>query len=191
MLPNISLNLFFTWCGRMFVLLLLIFMQWHNLIAQEVLKVKLPNGDSIEYTVVYREQDSLNGKTHAVFAADTTVTAFRGSFINGKPNGAFLYYYPSGRYYQTCIYGYGNLHGDYTVYNQEGSIILKGQYKNGLKHGYWRNLDENLIGRYFKGMRHLTWKITNSNGKGAIEKWAYFRGVLKKGDAKSAELLRL
>jgi antitoxin component YwqK of YwqJK toxin-antitoxin module len=159
--------------------------------TQEVLKVKFPNGNSIDYAVVFKELDSLNGKVHAVFAADTSVTAYMGSFVNGKQNGVFLYYYPSGSYHQTCIYGYGNLHGDYTVYNEEGKIVLKGQYKNGLKHGYWRDLDKNLIGRYYKGKRHLKWKITNPKGRGVKESWVYFRGVLRKGDAKTAEMLRL
>jgi len=175
----------------MFALVLLFSVQVHCLVAQDMLKVKFPNGDSIGYSVVFKERDSINGRVRAVFAADTTITAYKGSFVNGKPNGVFLFYYPTGKYRQTFVYGYGKLHGDYSVYNELGAIVKKGEYRNGLKDGYWRDLDQNLIGRYFKGMRHLTWKITNSNGRGAIEKWVYFRGVLKKGNAKSAELLRL
>ena len=175
----------------MFVLFVLLSAQTHCLLAQDMLKVKLPNGDSIGYSVMFKERDSINGSVRAVFAADTTITAYKGSFVNGKPNGVFLYYYPSGKYRQTMINGYGRLHGDYTVYNEDGGVIKKGKYRNGLKYGYWRDLDKNIIGRYYKGKRHLAWKITNSKGRGVKEKWVYFRGVLKRGDPKSAELLKL
>jgi len=188
---NVIVNVYFYWCVRVFILTILLFVQVPYLLAQGVLKVELPNGDSIEYMVVFKERDSINGRVHAVFAKDTSVSAYKGSFVNGKPNGAFLFYYPSGKYCQTFIYGYGKLHGDYAVYNRQGDIIKKGEYRNGLKDGFWRDLDKNLIGRYYKGKRHLKWKITNPKGRGAKESWVYFRGVLRKGDAKTAEMLRL
>ena len=159
--------------------------------AQDSLNVVFPNGDSVVYAVEFKDRDSLNGVVKAVFSQDTSVVAYKGSFINGKPNGPFLFYYPSGTYRQTLIYGYGELHGDYTVYNDNGSVIKKGKFKNGVKHGYWIDVENKLIGRYYKGKRHLSWKIKNASGKGVKERWTYFNGVLKRGDPNSAELLDL
>lgn len=159
--------------------------------AQTDMKVTFPNGDEVTHSVFFVESDSVNGRVKAVFASDTSRTAFIGHFVNGKPNGRFLYYYPNGKYHQTMIYGYGNLHGDYTVYNKKGGITKKGIYKNGLKHGYWKDRVNNLIGRYRKGKRHLVWKITDDSGKKTYERWFYRNGKLKRGDQKSADKLEL
>ena len=69
--------------------------------AQDSLNVVFPNGDSVVYAVEFKDRDSLNGVVKAVFSQDTSVVAYKGSFVNGKPNGPFLFYYPSGTYRQT------------------------------------------------------------------------------------------
>ena len=36
----------------------------------------------------------------------------------------------------------GRLHGEYTVWNDQGNITISGQYREGLKEGEWRITDE-------------------------------------------------
>lgn len=156
-----------------------------------MVKVTLPNGDNFSYTIIYKEYDSLNGNIIAVFFGDTSVVAFKEGYYNGKPNGVFLYYYPNGNYRQTMVYGYGELHGDYTVYNDFGEVIKKGKYKDGLKQGYWRDLTLNLTGRYHKGERHLKWKLIDPHDKDSVYHWRYNKGQLRKGNIEKANLLRL
>ena len=176
---------------RIFILTLLIVLPFLELRCQEMVSRILPNGDSVNYSVIFKDCDSINGNVIAVFYNDTNKLAFKEVYYRGKPNGLFLYYFPNGRYLQTMVYGYGQLHGDYTIYCDTGTVIKKGQYKNGLKHGYWIDLQINLTGRYQKGKRHKTWKLQDSNDKSFINKWQYFKGELRKGDAKKAALLNL
>jgi len=159
--------------------------------GQQTLNIVLPNGDKINASARLLVNDSVNGRVKAVYASDSSKTLYTGSFVNGKPNGKFLYYYENGKYMQTMIYGYGDLHGDYTVYNEKGQIIKKGIYKNGLKHGFWIDKVAKLQGRYKKGERHLYWKMTINKELKQFEKWYYFKGELKKGDSKTAEKLNL
>ncbi len=159
--------------------------------SQEQLKTTLPDGQEISHKVIFKERDSLNGRVLAVFASNPDQVAFSGYFMKGKPNGRFLYYQPNGHYHQTMIYGYGKLHGDYTIYDNKGNITIKGKYKNGLKHGYWKDRENNVIGRYRKGKRFYIWKRTDDSGKRVLEKWHYKKGELVKGDRETAAKLRL
>lgn len=176
---------------RSFILLMLMVLQFFELSCQELVSRILPNGDTVNYSVIFKECDSTNGNVRAVFFDDTNTLAFKEVYYSGKRNGVFLYYFPNGEYLQTMVYGYGLLHGDYTIYCDAGTVIKKGQYVNGLKHGYWRDLQINLIGRYQKGKRHRAWKLQDSNDKSLIHKWQYFKGELRKGDAEKARLLFL
>ena len=36
----------------------------------------------------------------------------------------------------------GRLHGEYTVWNDQGNVTISGQYREGLKEGEWRITDE-------------------------------------------------
>ena len=158
--------------------------------SQETLKVSLPNGEQFEHEVVYKQKDSVKGII-AVFASDTGQIAFSGFYVNGKPNGRFLYYRPNGEYRQTMIYGYGKLHGDYTVYGEKGKILVKGKYKEGQKHGFWIDKKLNLMGRYRLGKRHRGWKQVEHGGKKILEKWFFYNGKLRNGDPKTAAKLTL
>ncbi|MFT7614463.1 MAG: hypothetical protein ACI9J3_003445 [Parvicellaceae bacterium] len=175
-------------------ILIIIVLVYFNISAhygQQVLNIILPNGTEISESVHLVLNDSVNGKVKAVYASDSSKTLFTGNFVNGKANGRFLYYYKNGKYMQTMIYGYGDLHGDYAVYNEKGQIIKKGIYKNGLKHGFWIDKVSKLQGRYKKGEKHLYWKKTINKELKQFEKWFFSKGELKKGDAKTAESLDL
>lgn len=87
-----------------------------------------------------------------------TQKAFVLNFMNGKQNGVSKIYYPEGNTATLAIFGNGVLNGEVTHYNHQGKIILKGKYKEGVKHGYWALIAEDCYGRYKKGKQHGRWK---------------------------------
>lgn len=139
----------------------------------------------IEYKIKYVESDSINGTVKAVFAENVKQIAFIKHYKNGKLNGRCLYYYPGGNYYKTMIYGYGDLHGDYTRYDSQGNILIKGKYRYNEKHGYWTDKRKGLVGRYRKGKKHSKWRIARENGK--MEHWLFFNGDLKSGNQETVK----
>lgn len=120
---------------------------------------------------------------------DSSQLAYTKHYVNGKLNGRCNFYFPNGQYHKTMIYGYGDLHGDYTEYDHHGNIRIKGKYRNDLKHGYWINKESQIYGRYRKGKRHSVWKQKLPTGK--KKTWIYFDGTLKRGDEKEAEAIVL
>lgn len=87
-----------------------------------------------------------------------TQKAFVLNFMNGKQNGITKIYYPEGNTSTLAIFGNGVLDGEVTHYDHNGKIILKGKYREGVKHGYWALIAEDCYGRYKHGKKHGRWK---------------------------------
>ena len=105
-----------------------------------------------------------------------TQKAFVLNFMNGKQNGVTKIYYPEGNTSMLAIFGNGVLNGEVTHYNHQGNIVLKGRYRDGVKHGYWALISEDCYGRYKKGEKHGKWKC-GCNGDNCIVT-KYRRGKL-------------
>ncbi len=116
---------------------------------------------------VIAEQYKLIGR----FAQDTSAIAVQLDMKRGKPSGVYRAFYPSGRPLIFAVYGYGSLHGDWTEYNEVGRVIIKGQYRNGLRDGPWHFRQEGILGRYKKGLRHGKWKFYQNQRLVRVEKW--------------------
>ena len=80
--------------------------------------------------------------------------------------------------YKRQVYGWKTLHGDWTEYAEDGSVSLKGQYRQGLRDGPWAFRKDEVLGHYKKGQKHGEWKYY-ANGI-TIRTEKYKRGSLKR-----------
>lgn len=93
------------------------------------------------------------------------------SYVDGKPQGPFEYYYPGGEKAQEGVYQDGKMNGVVTILYTGGEVFGKQMYANGLKEG-----EQN----YFYRSGKLNFIIEYKNGKeeGKYERW-YENGNLK------------
>lgn len=113
------------------------------------------------------------------YAFDTSRVAVTIPYRNGKPSGLYMAYYPDGSKLIQAVYGWGSLHGDWTEYDEEGVITLKGQYRDGKRHGMWVYRKDGIRGHYKKGLKHGKWKYYDGRTIQRIEK--YHKGKLVQG----------
>lgn len=97
----------------------------------ELITERTANGDVLEYTV-----NSLKQR-HGTFTRKNREgqTLVMHSYINGKMEGPWVEYYPSGQIKSCCKCKYGWLDGDYTEWYEDGTIKEESFYVNGLKEG--------------------------------------------------------
>lgn len=112
------------------------------------------------------------------FAFDTTKVAVELGYQRGQPSGIYRAFYPDGRPLIFAVYGFGSLHGDWTEYAEDGSITLKGQYRQGKRDGPWAFRTEGIIGHYKKGEKHGKWKYFLNGRQTRQEKFK--KGALKR-----------
>ena len=117
------------------------------------------NGVAVPHAVSYEpvRQDAQYQRI-GKFAADTSKVAVSLDYKRGHPSGVFRAYYPDGRPLIFAVYGWDTPHGDWTEYDELGSVSLKGQYREGLREGTWAFRKEGIVGHYKKGKRHGKWK---------------------------------
>lgn len=104
-------------------------------------------------------------------------TAITIPYKRGKPSGLVRAYYPNGQKLFRVVYGWGKLHGDWIEFDESGTVTVKGQYRDDLRHGVWYFAKERLRGKYRKGKKHGKWKYYSGRRVVAIEK--FFRGRFK------------
>ena len=141
----------------------------------------VPDGDrTYAYAVVYvpiepSEQYTLIGH----YAHAPNAVAVQLMMKRGKPSGVYRAFYPSGRPLIFAVYGYGTLHGDWTEYDEQGRVTLKGQYRNGTREGIWAFRSQGIVGHYKKGLKHGKWKYFEKRKLARVSK--YSNGKLRKG----------
>tara|TARA_R110001592_G_scaffold53477_3_gene163930 strand:- start:8086 stop:9219 length:1134 start_codon:yes stop_codon:yes gene_type:complete len=149
--------------------------------SQEVIEEIIPiDTNSFTYKVIHKETvgDYFQLKRY-VFAGDTSTIAIEKNFSNGHQNGLTRVYYPSGKLRVKALYGNDKFQGEWTNYDENGIILIKGVYNFGIKHGYWAYKKEGIYGRYVKGKKHRNWKKKDKNG--VKHKAWYWRGEFKRG----------
>ena len=57
---------------------------------------------------------------------------------DGRPEGTYVIYYPSGKIAEVRSYYHGIFHGEWRTYNENGQLIGLASYKEGQKDGPWR-----------------------------------------------------
>ena len=102
----------------------------------------LPQEKSVEklaYRIRYINPDSIDHPTmmRAVFVHKPEQTAIVKYRVEGKLNGLYKEYFPSGNIYHYAHYSYGKLDGDWKEYRPNGSLKQRGNYREGKKHGRW------------------------------------------------------
>lgn len=145
------------------------------LFGQETLVLQQLDSN-LEYQVYWTELD--DGKWVAHFADDTTQIAAEYTTRDGKKNGNYKAYFPSGQIAEWAIYNKGVKNGDWTLYSLTGEILVKGKYVEGVKHGYWAYRYCGCAGKYKKGELNGTWKCGE---KPNMYTWTFDDGELKKG----------
>ncbi len=78
----------------------------------------------------------------------------------GQPDGEWWWYYGSGEILREEYYYLGRLDGTMTEYSEEGEVITRGEYIDGLEDGDWSYVtgDARIEGGYVEGMRSGLWK---------------------------------
>ena len=82
--------------------------------------------------VVYRPSyttTSLYQKKIAVFPNDTSQVAIEKTYLRGVLNGIYKVYYPSGQLKVRAVYANGRPNGEFTWYDEQGIIRIKGSTK--------------------------------------------------------------
>ena len=131
--------------------------------------------------VIYRPPtEGYYFKKIAVYANDTSKIAIEKSFNQYGQNGMTKVFYPSGKLMTSAVYANNKVNGDWTWYYEDGIIKVKGQYKNGIKHGYWAYKYLKTYGRYKKEKKSGKWKYFDENG---IKHFSYYKnGICYKGE---------
>ncbi len=119
-------------------------------------------------------------KKIAVFANDTSQIAIEKTFNNFGQNGVYKVYYPSGRLKVLTVFANNKINGEWTWYDEKGIILVKGEYVNGVKEGYWAYKQLKIYGRYKKGLKHKRWIRVDVNQKKYFSH--YRNGILKHGE---------
>lgn len=73
---------------------------------------------------------------------DNGVLNLEGPIVDGKREGQFKGYYPSGNLMSTGVFKDGQREGRGIVYHENGAISIDGMYKNGKPYGVWKFYDE-------------------------------------------------
>ena len=90
----------------------------------------------------------------------------------GKPHGDWIWYYESGSVRREETYINGKEEDVMTEYDEEGNIVVKGEYAGGLKEGLWEISTGDYIerGTYVEDMMNGNWEgIYESTGKTAFK----------------------
>lgn len=95
------------------------------------------------------------------------------NFSNGKKQGEFRINYPtSPQVRKISNYSKDQLHGLYSEFHEDGTYIVKGEYKDDLKHGTWIYYQENnkagLYEQFQEGKLHGQYKQWHLNGNVAV-----------------------
>jgi hypothetical protein len=162
-----------------FIFILLPFIIKGQQVVEEVIPV---DTSFITYKVIYKETvgDYFQLK-RAVFADDTSVIAIEKNYSNGIQNGITRVFYPSGKLRIKAIYGNAKLQGEWTLYDENGIIDIKGVYNYGIKDGYWAYKSQKTYGRYSNGVKHRNWVKKDINN--VKHKAFYWNGKKKSGSA--------
>ena len=91
-----------------------------------------------------------------------------GSFINGKQEGLWVYYYDNGNLLKRGFYKNGVLHGLWEDFNENGTILNVGNYVNGKWDGLWKRFYRNgqlqEKGMYIKDKKDGVWEHYYKDG---------------------------
>ena len=87
---------------------------------------------------------------------------------DGRPEGTYVIYYPSGKIAEVRSYYHVIFHGEWRTYNENGQLIGLASYKEGQKDGPWRIWSDkgNLLYEMFytAGKKSGVWRSWDEEG---------------------------
>lgn len=93
----------------------------------------------------------------------------RSYYLNGKPHGKWLTFYPNGNLRSIENWKNGKLCGKYILYQSNGLKIMETSYSNGKDNGIYKLFHKNgalqVSGRFSNGIPKGIWKYYNSKNK--------------------------
>jgi len=118
----------------------------------------------IEYSLILESKDSLDGRIEHFFIENKAIAEVY-YLKHGKMFGTYRSYYDSGELREFMVYQNNLRHGEYVSYSKDASIIIKGNYKNGIRIKYWAYKFDGCYGRFKKNEKNGLWKCFDQNGK--------------------------
>ncbi len=91
-----------------------------------------------------------------------------GNYNNqGNPEGAWKWYFENGNVERDEAYRNGLTDGPYTEYDENGKVVVQGEYVDGLEEGFWKFQygDTREEGTFKGGKRNGEWKTYYDNGE--------------------------
>ena len=118
-------------------------------------------------------------KKIAVFADDTSKIAIKKTTNKNGNSGNFTLFYRNGNKKIKTVYANNQLNGEWTYYNPDGLILVKGNYVFGIKEGFWAYKTLKIYGEYKNGVKEGNWHRVDANNKKV--KSTYKKGMLIRG----------
>jgi antitoxin component YwqK of YwqJK toxin-antitoxin module len=117
----------------------------------------------------------------------------KGKYQNGLPQGTWEWFYEGGMKHREELYRKGKEDGASVEYDEEGGVIVQGEYIDGLKEGKWfyKVGDHQEEGAYKDGLKDGPWVHIYDNGRKSFtgsfvngdpdgkHKWYYYNGQIK------------
>ena len=146
-------------CHMNRTLILLLFFLPAALAARQTDSLKVLEKEGwVWHRVLLIENDTIDGRAVAVYADDTTAIAYEKNYYMGYQNGVYRSYYPDGALMEKIIFQKSRRNGEYELRDRENKVLVKGEYRNDIRHGFWSDVQCRLYGRYKNGERHGKWK---------------------------------
>jgi antitoxin component YwqK of YwqJK toxin-antitoxin module len=95
-----------------------------------------------------------------------------GNYNNqGNPEGPWKWYYANGNVHREESFRNGLSDGPYTEFNESGTVLVQGEYVDGLEEGFWKYEygDTRQEGSYSAGKRNGLWQYFYDNGQLSFE----------------------
>lgn len=113
--------------------------------------------------IIYLKKDS------SPFTGKVITKKDRSFYLEGKPHGKWLTFYPNGNLKSIESWKNGKLFGKYILYQENGTKIFETTYLNGKDNGNYFLFHPNgqiqVQGRFKNGIPKGVWKYYNSKGK--------------------------
>ncbi|MBL4708709.1 MAG: hypothetical protein JKY48_09760 [Flavobacteriales bacterium] len=144
---------------RRLIFVLFIFCISPQFFSQQSFYQIIEEKDTTEYALKYYALDSLEkGELLAYFEDNPIQIAIHKKYFLGKQSGVTRTYFPNGAIYEVIVYQKGKKEGDYSRYNSLGELVIKAQYRDGIKWGFYIDRKERIQGRYRNAKKHGKWE---------------------------------
>lgn len=160
---------------RRLIVLFVVLLYSSFLFSQQTQLQIVAERDTTFHQLIYKSLDSVSTqKLVAYFKNNPSQKAIEKQFFLGKQSGKQLTYYPDGTLYEVSVFQNGRKNGDYSRFNEVGSLIIKAKYSEGKLFGFYIDKQKNFQGKYLNGKRNGKWEFNTDSPN--YEKRFYKKG---------------